>query len=390
MDRISDLRAEIDPSTFDQLNIRENLKNIVDMENIRNRGFNTAINSITSILDTSKMGYQYIENLKNARELLIREYEDTDTANLPDERYQIRLRYYDNAQLIEDRKAFDVQLKSFETEVLHLWDVLEMIYEDSKFLTRVTDFADLANLYKRKIRKNIKEKSGDPLYEDIAKVWDEISFVRPAETEVERMNRTYIYEKDKLRHKIILMRDKMKGMYGYQYPIQRRVMEERLVFLEKEFNRFDYMINPYHIQPGLLLDLDITSIKRKKATLDGMAGVLNEFLHGVSKGFQDAAFASFSRRRSTVRQDIAQSFAESPVDGRAVNDPAKAYLDMLNGDDDAKLIVADSAEPVLEQQAPKQAARRGRGKATAGVVDAKPSSAKRGRRPKSNDGLREI
>jgi len=95
-------------------------------------------------------------------------------------------------------------------------------------------------------------------------VWDEISFIKPAETEVERMNRTYVYEKDKLRHKIILMRDKMKNMYGYQYPIQRRVMEERLNFLEREFNRFDYMINPYHIQPGLLLDVDITSIKRKK------------------------------------------------------------------------------------------------------------------------------
>jgi len=69
------------------------------------------------------------------------------------------------------------------------------------------------------------------------------------------------------------------------------------------------MINPYHLQPGLLLDVDITSIKRKKVTLDAMANVLNEFLHGVSKGFSDAAFASFSRRRSTVREDINQSFA---------------------------------------------------------------------------------
>jgi hypothetical protein len=33
----------------------------------------------------------------------------------------------------------------------------------------------------------------------------------------------------------------------------------------------------------------------------------------VSKGFQDAAFAQFSRRRSTVRGDIAQSFA-TPAD----------------------------------------------------------------------------
>ncbi|HOT63469.1 MAG TPA: cytoplasmic filament protein CfpA, partial [Treponemataceae bacterium] len=265
MDRINNLRAEIDPATFDQLNIRENIKKIIDLENIRNRGFNTAINSLTSILDTSKMGYQYIENMKNARELILREYDDTNVAVLPDERYQIRLRYYDNAQLNEDRKAYDVMVRSFETEVEHLWDVLDARYEDSKFLTRVTDFKDLAKIYKRKIRKN-KEKTGDPLYEDTAKVWDEISFVRPAETEVEKMNRTYIFEKDKIRKRLIIMRDKLKNIYNYQYPIERRVMEERLAFLEAEFNKFDYIINPYHLQPGLLLDVDITSIKRKKAT----------------------------------------------------------------------------------------------------------------------------
>jgi hypothetical protein len=73
------------------------------------------------------MGYQYIENLKNAREVMIREYEDTDVAHLPDERYQIKLRYFDYAQLAEDRKAYDTQLKSFETEIAHLWDVLETI-----------------------------------------------------------------------------------------------------------------------------------------------------------------------------------------------------------------------------------------------------------------------
>ena len=97
MDRINNLRAEIDPTTFDQLNIRENLKKIIDIENIRNRGYNTAVNSITSILDTSKMGYQYIENLKNARLLYIREYEDTDTAHpsrraLPDQAPVLRQR----------------------------------------------------------------------------------------------------------------------------------------------------------------------------------------------------------------------------------------------------------------------------------------------------------
>jgi len=310
MERIADLRAEIDPETFDALNVRENIKKIVDIENIRNRGFNTAINSITAILDTSKMGYQYIENLKNGREVIIREYEDTDTSNLPDERYQIKLRYFDNAQLIEDRKAYDVQLKSFETEIQHLWDILEVIYQDKKKAFTINDFEDLSNKNRNKIKKQ-KDKTGEPEYEAIAKVWDEISFVKPAETEVEKSNRTYVYEKDRLRTRIIRMRERMRRMYDFQYPAERRIMEDRLNHLERDYFRFDYMINPYHLQPGLLLDVDITSIKRKKVTLDAMGNVLNEFLHGVSKGFQDAAFASFSRRRSTVREDINQSFSSA-------------------------------------------------------------------------------
>ncbi|MDR0584348.1 MAG: cytochrome C oxidase subunit II [Treponema sp.] len=367
MERIADLRAEIDPEAFDALNVRENIKKIVDIENIRNRGFNTAINSITSILDTSKMGYQFIENLKNCREVIIREYEDTDVANLPDERYQIKLRYFDNAQLIEDRKAYDVQIKSFETEIQHLWDLLEVIYQDSKSSFKISDFDDLAKKNKNRIKKLIKDKTGDPLYEDIAKVWDEISFVPSAETEVEKANRTYYYEKDRIRTRIILMRERMKQMYDYLYPIERRVMESRLSGLETEYFRFDYMINPYHLQPGLLLDVDITSIKRKKVTLDSMANVLNEFLHGVSKGFQDAAFASFSRRRSTVREDITQSFG-SVEDTR----PSVSGLD---------------APPTVVADAPKAIAAPKRGRRTAGVVDAKP---KRRRRSNREEGLTEL
>ena len=366
MERINDLRAEIDPSTFDALNVRENIKKIIDIENIRNRGFNTAINSITSILDTSKMGYQFIENLKNCREVMIREYEDTDVAHLPDERYQIKMRYFDNAQLIEDRKAYDVQLKSFETEIQHLWDLLEVIYQGKKSAFRVNDFDDLAKRNRNRIKKS-KDKSGEPLYEDIAKVWDEISFVPPAETEVEKSNRTYYYEKDRLRTRIIRMRERMKQMYDYLYPIERRVMEDRLSWLEREYFRFDYMINPYHLQPGLLLDVDITSIKRKKATLDAMANVLNEFLHGVSKGFQDAAFASFSRRRSTVREDINQSF------GSGEDTHATADLE----------IPSVSAVTVAETKPRAIAAPKGK---KTGVVDAKKKRARSG----SEAGLAEI
>ena len=38
MDAIDGLRAEIDPESFDQLNIRENLKKIVDIEKYKKQG----------------------------------------------------------------------------------------------------------------------------------------------------------------------------------------------------------------------------------------------------------------------------------------------------------------------------------------------------------------
>jgi hypothetical protein len=101
-----------------------------------------------------------------------------------------------------------------------------------------------------------------------------------------------------------------------------------------------------------------------------MANVLNEFLHGVSKGFQDAAFASFSRRRSTVREDINQSFgAASPEESAAA--PASAYLDLINSGDSAASVSADG------EKAPKAIAAPKRGR-KGGVVDAKPG--KRGRK----------
>ena len=331
------------------------------------------------------MGYQYIENLKNARELLIREYEDTDVTQLPDERYTILLKYYDEAQLVEERKGYDVQMKSFEVEIEHLWDVLEMVYQDTKFMKRITDFSDLARVYRSKIRRRIKASTGDPLYEDIEKSWDEITYVKAADTQVEDLNRTYLYEKTKAKTKIVLMKDRLQEMYGFRHPIQRRVMEERLEFLKSNYNEYDYKINPYHLQPGLVLDVDITSIKRKKATLDGMANVLNEFLHGVSKGFQDAAFASFSRRRSTMRDDIAMSFSSDIEEeaGERTGASGQSYIDMLNEQS------ADATEPqtvVAEEEAPAPK-RQGR---PAGSSTKKAGGKKRGRPKKDDSGLKTL
>jgi len=161
VEKIEGLRAEIDPKEFDPLNIRENIKKIIDAENIRNRGFNTAVNSLTSILDTSKMGYQYIENLKNARELIVREYEELDINNLPDERYQMRLKYYDQEQLLKERDAYDKQMEAFKNEVQHVWDVVRALYDSNKSGMKVNDFEDVSKRMRSRIRRS-KQESGDP------------------------------------------------------------------------------------------------------------------------------------------------------------------------------------------------------------------------------------
>ena len=309
MEKIEGLRAEIDPKEFDPLNIRENIKKIIDLENIRNRGFNTAVNSLTSILDTSKMGYQYIENLKNARELIIREYEDLVVENLPDERYQMRLKYYDAEQLGKEQEAYDRQMEAFKNEIAHLYDVVEAVYQSGKSSFRVDDFDDLAKRVRGRVRR-VREERNEPAYEDVQKTWNEIVRIKAEETDVEKLNRTYVYEKNLMKKLLGKAQGRIQETFGFQNPKTRVVLDQRAGFLEKQFEDFDYLINPYHIQPGLILDVDITSIKRKKFTLNGMANVLNEFLHGISKGFQDAAFASFKRRRSTVREDLDQSFSQ--------------------------------------------------------------------------------
>jgi hypothetical protein len=312
MDKVAGLQAEIDPDEYDPLNVRENIKRVIDNENIRNRGFNTAVNNITSILDTSKMGYQHIENFKNARECVVREYEDTDINNLPDERYQIRLVYYDAEQIREMRTAYDVQFEELRKEMLKVWEVTQVLYNDYKASRGVEDYEDIAKRY----LKEEKPKGGgwfatrveEAAEEEPPKLWNEIVFIPPRSTEVEELNKTNVHIVEELRKRVVAIRKRLVDIYKNQNPTDRTIVETRLHFLERKFEEFEQNINPYHILPGLILEIDITSVKRKRTTMMAMANVLNEFLYSVSKGFQDTAFAQFSRRRSTVRTDLDQAF----------------------------------------------------------------------------------
>jgi len=314
MDRIEGLHAEIDPEEFDPLNVRENIKRIIDNENIRNRGFNTAVNNLTSVLDTSKMGYQHIENFKNARQAVIREYEDTDINALPDERYGIRLSYYDDEQVRSMRNAYDAQFDELHIEIMKVVDVTEVLYNDNKAAKGIQDYDDIARQYLKKDKpkgggwfsRTVEEEA----VEEAPKLWNEVVFIPPRSTEVEDLNKTNLYIVEELRKRIAGTRRKLNQVFGNQHPVDRTIVESRLHFLEQKFEEFEAMVNPYHILPGVLLEIDITSVKRKKTTMMSMANVLNEFLYSVSQGFHDTAFAEFSRRRSTVREDLSQTFEQ--------------------------------------------------------------------------------
>lgn len=311
LDAVDGIQAEIDSKDYDALNIRENIKKIIDKENIRNRGFNTAVNAITSILDTSKMGYQFIENFKNARDCIIREYEEEEAPKLPDERYAIRLTYYDQAQLKELRRAYSAQIDELNREVMHLWNVCDGVYVIDRNEKGKDDWDTLsARMLNPKVKKGFfaAKKELEEEVEEHDKSWNEISFVQPKETQVEKENPTDEVRLAEIGNRFPVMLKKLEDVYDDVRDERRRVLEARINFLKAQYEEFTAKINPYHVQPGLLLDIDIVSIKKKKTTMMNMANVINEFLFSVSKGFSDAAFVSLSRTRATERADIDQEF----------------------------------------------------------------------------------
>jgi hypothetical protein len=326
LDKIEGLRAEIDEGEYDPLNIRENIKYVIDEENIRGRGYNSCVNSLTSILDTSKMGYQVCDNLKNARVCHIREYEEMDPTVLPDERYGIRMAYYDMDQLREEKKEYDKQMEAFSREIAKLWDVFHAHYESKKRFRSLKDFEDLTKrLMKKDWRVSTEEES-----DASGILWNELGEMYPENTFVEKNNRTYEFRNLHLVRKMRYLKEMLNKMHGHQNPIERVILDERMDFVEKKFHEFTYKVNPHHIQPGLIIDIDVTTTKRKQYILRGMAGVLNEFLFDISKGFADAAFASYTRRRSTVRDDIDQSFSEEEVQEHIFESAYKASNEASN------------------------------------------------------------
>lgn len=308
LDAVDGVGAEINTSDFNPLALRESVKKVVDAENIRNRGFNTANNKLSNILDTSKMGYQYIENFKNSRECIIREYEDQNIDNLPDERYQIRMVYLDLDQIEGIQKSYALQLDELESHINEIYDICYKIYVKNRDQKGQQDWDTISKKYLSKLEDEIEYDEDD---ETAEKLWDEVIFAEPKDTQVFRNNPTYEVRRENILKKFKLIYKFLDKIYGYEVSPVRTAIENRLKFISECYKEFEALINPFQLQPGLILDIDIVSIKRKRTTMLGMANVLNEFLYSLSKGFTDTAFASFSRRRSTIREDIDQQFQTS-------------------------------------------------------------------------------
>ncbi|MCH9045566.1 MAG: cytochrome C oxidase subunit II [SAR324 cluster bacterium] len=311
LDRMKDLGSELntlDPD-YDPLSVKDGIAKLLEENNIRTRGWHTAINSITAILDTSRMGYQHIENYKHARRLVIREYEETDLERLPDERYEIQLRYYEARQIREDQAAYSAQLNEFQREILRLWGVVEEVYKEEKARSGWRDWDDMVVSTLERGRPGRRtswfqtpaEEEGE---EKAERVWNEITFVQRKLTSLEEMNQTYEQLIQEFEERFRLLRKRLHETFEMRFPNNRVIIEQRLNFLESEFLRFMSNINPYHVQPGLLLEVAITSIKRKKITIQGMTNVLNEFLSGISKGFSDRTVMQHERRRSNVTEGL--------------------------------------------------------------------------------------
>jgi hypothetical protein len=309
LDRLKGLKAEENRTDYDPLRVKESIVKLLDANHIRTRGWNTAVNSITAILDTSRMGYQFIQNFKHARQMMLREYEETDQNLLPDERYEIQMKYYDGRQIREEKAAYSAQISEFQREVMRLWDVVEQIYLEEKTRGSKRDWNDLmaSTLERKKAGSRGGWFQGDRTEAaegESPRLWNEVTFIERKLGTLEEMNQTYETVISEFKQRFLIVRRRLEEIFEVRFPDHRLIVEQRLNFLEGQFLEFMSRVNPYHIQPGLMLEITITSIKRLRATAKGMSNVLNEFLSGISKGFSDRADTQMERRRSNVTDGI--------------------------------------------------------------------------------------
>ena len=276
----------------DPLSIRDNIRTILGEENIRNKGFDDVVNTLINILNDSHLSFQHIDNFRNARKVVIQEYSDFSSQLRPDESYQISLSYLDSSQLREMRTSYCQQLDEFEAEALKLKQVFEKVYQGEKEHQGVVDFEDISKqflTYKKSGKGSVSDHIKDDNEEsDNVNLWDEISFLQPHKDDYDKVNETFDERRSYLKKKFLTIRERIQELYEFENPPERVILEQRLDFLEDSFSGFNRGCNPFHIQPGLLIELALSTIKKQEITVDCISQVLNCFLNTISKWGADS------------------------------------------------------------------------------------------------------
>lgn len=296
IDTLEDTYFEMPASESDPTAIRENLKHIIDENHILHKGFNHAVNMMTSILDTAKMGFQYLDNLKNGRVCVIREYAETNPEELPDETYQVRMSYLDQAQINSMKAAYDEQSAELLERVTEASAVVGKVYDEYARENGLKSYQDVADQF-----LNSPEAAEGEAAEE--RTWSEVLFAEPSDAEKEARTNQRTFET--IKKQIELMKKKVLEIYKNQHPRNRFVIEERINFLEDQFLTFGALVNPYHLQQGLLVEVDITTVKKKRTTMTAMSNVLSEFMQRITSEFVDRAMGEFPKeqRRSERIED---------------------------------------------------------------------------------------
>ena len=299
LEAVKGIGPELNLIDYDPLDVRENVVRLIGDENIRDRGYNDALNKLVGLLDISLLGYQHIENFKNCRKTIIREYEDVTESLLPDEHYSITLSYLDDLQLRELRGTYCQQIEDFAYEAEKLKKVFEKIHSNQKEERGFKDFEDVAGEILKEMG-DLKPKTKLKMELPRAEFWDEVTFIQPQSTDLEKLNETFLGQRKHLQETYRILKERIAELYDVDNPPERVILEQRLGFLEENTTKFCRTFNPFQVHPGLFVEVTLSSINRRDQTLSRMGNVMTQFLTEVVTKIPDFAFEEYHQNRASL------------------------------------------------------------------------------------------
>ena len=127
------------------------------------------------------------------------------------------------------------------------------IYLETKRDFNRIDYNDVKQEYLGKEKKGLLARifsslgasdTDDDLEED-EKIWDEVLFIHPDDTEIEKANATFKDSFNRTVKLFELIRIQMESIFQRIYPVERVYVEERVDYLEESLNEFYKMYNPF-------------------------------------------------------------------------------------------------------------------------------------------------